>query len=195
MSRLKICGTTNLEDALFCDNLKVDFLGFIFHPKSKRFISPKAAKPILNALKHSKAIGLFVDEPSETVINTAKDLGLWGVQIYEDMIIPPQQGIQSIRAYHVDEGFGTISTSAPFDYTLLDTPNPNQLGGTGQSFDWRLLPKDLSQTFLAGGINIGNIHEALSYKPFAIDLVSGVEAAPGKKDFTKVKKIVEAVYG
>lgn len=187
MSKLKICGTTNLEDALFCDQLSVDFLGFIFYQGSKRYITPEAAKPIIQQLKHSKPIGLFVDQNTEEILSITKDLGLWGIQIYQDHVIPVEAGIKVIRAISIDDPIENH-----YDYTLIDS---HRLGGTGKSFDWSLLPQNLSRVFLAGGINANNIKQALAYKPFAIDLVSGVEAYPGKKDFSKIKLLQLIMVG
>lgn len=188
MSQLKICGTTNLEDALYCDQIGVDYLGFIFYSQSKRYITPADAKPIIAKLKHSKPIGLFVDEPTEEIIILAKALNLWGVQLYRNHIIPKDVGFKVIQAIPAKD---PITLPKNSDYVLLDTHDLKQLGGTGKSFDWRLLPKDLSRVFLAGGINASNVKEALKYKPFAIDLVSGVEAYPGKKDLAKIKELME----
>ena len=185
MSCLKICGTTNLEDALFCDELGVDYLGFIFYPPSKRYITPEAAKPIIQQLTHSKAIGLFVEQSTAEILTIAKDLNLWGVQVYQDHIFPKGAEIQVIRAIAIDDPL-----PQNYDYLLIDS---HRLGGTGQSFDWSRLPLDLSRVFLAGGINTGNIKAALEHNPFAIDLVSGVETQSGKKDFAKITTIMESL--
>ncbi len=185
MSHLKICGTTHLEDALFCDQLGVDFLGFIFYKGSKRYITPALARPIIEKLQYSKAVGVFVDETKDQITKIAQDLKLWGVQIYQDFDFAGVP-FKVIRALNVKE---SVVLPQGGDFILLDRYDPQQLGGTGKSFDWRVLPQDLSRVFLAGGINVDNIEQALAKQPFAIDLVSGVEAYPGKKDFAKLIEI------
>lgn len=190
MTLLKICGTTSFRDAELCDQLKTDFLGFIFYPPSKRYISLEAAKPIINTLGHAKPIGVFVKTPATEVTRIAKELNLWGAQVYEDQEFenPP---CTIIRAFRIDSAvdigiFLASQKRHPNDYFLLDTKHPTNMGGTGESFDWTLLPKDLSRVFLAGGITIHNVDLALQKHPFAIDLVSGVEVSPGVKDPQKV---------
>lgn len=194
MTKLKICGTTNLEDALFCDSLRVDYLGFIFHKQSPRYIDPIGAKLIIERLKRSKAVGVFVEEPLEKILKTAKDLGLWGIQIYEDFEIPADSGLQVIRALRVKDSMDiavaeSLLAKHPQDFVLLDTYSKEKLGGTGEAFDWKLLPKDLSRVFLAGGIHAGNVLDAALKGPYAVDMVTGVEASKGKKDFEKIKQI------
>ncbi len=190
MTFLKICGTTSFRDAELCDQLKIDFLGFIFYPPSKRYISPEAAKPIINTLQYAKSIGVFVKTPATEVTRIAKELNLWGAQVYEDQEFenPP---FTIIRAFRISSAADIATFLAskkrhPNDYFLLDTHHPTNVGGTGESFDWTLLPKDLSYVFLAGGITIHNVDLALQKHPFAIDLVSGVEVSPGVKDPQKV---------
>lgn len=193
MSLLKICGTTSLRDAEFCDQLKVDFLGFIFYPPSKRYITPEAAKPIIHTLQHAKAVGVFVKTPASEVTQIAKNLGLWGVQVYEDQEFE-SPSFTVIRSFRIS----TAADIAPFlasqkrhpqDYFLLDSDHATQAGGTGESFDWNVLPQDLSHVFLAGGIGLPNLEAALQKHPFAIDLVSSVEASPGIKDPAKMAAI------
>lgn len=192
MSRLKICGMTNLQDVVFCDQPRVDFQGFIFYPGSKRYIKPLEAKPLIAKLQHSKAVGVFVGESTKNIIEIATDLNLWGVQVYEAHDFGAQP-FKVIRALQVEKAvhLPPNSESDPeSDYVLLDTPHPNLKGGTGKAFDWTLLPQDLSRVFLAGGINCHTIEAALAYAPFAVDLVSGVEAFPGKKDWAKVTEMI-----
>lgn len=194
MTKLKICGTTNLEDALFCDALRVDYLGFIFHEQSPRYIDPVGAKFIIERLKRSKAIGVFVNEPLDKILKTAKYLGLWGIQIYEDLDIPAASDLKVIRALRVKDKTDIavaemLLDKHPHDFVLLDTYNRDKPGGTGETFDWKLLPKDLSRIFLAGGIHAGNVLDAALKGPYAVDMVTGVEASKGKKDFEKIRQI------
>ncbi len=189
--RVKICGTTHLDDALFCDELKVDFLGFIFHPDSPRFVDYSAAREIINVLKYAKAIGVFVHHSRDEIMDIAAQLNLWGVQIYQDHHFESPD-FKIIRAHRVSgvEDWGALQSVAS-DYVLLDAYHEKQFGGTGQPFDWGDLPQDLSRVFLAGGINLSNMHEAKSLNPFAIDLVSGVERTPGRKDFAKLEALMK----
>ncbi len=192
--RLKLCGMTNARDVLFCDRLRVDFQGFIFYPPSPRSVTREVAKPIIEGLQYSRAVGVFVGTPIAEIIEIAEDLKLWGVQVYEDHDFGSVP-FQVIRALSVKKTDGRVLPShhERADFLLLDTHDPNQRGGTGKQFDWERLPQNLSRVFLAGGIHAGNIEEALAYLPFAIDLVSGVETAPGKKDLKKIEEIYECL--
>jgi phosphoribosylanthranilate isomerase len=191
VSYLKVCGTTQIDDALFCDQLRVDFLGFIFHPDSPRFIDYKAAAKIIKILEYAKPVGVFVNQSAAEIERISSDLNLWGAQIYQDHVFEKVQ-FKVIRAHRV-RGAEPIPplNGESGDYILLDAYHDAHYGGTGQSFDWRSLPQDLAKVFLAGGINISNVDQVKALQPFAIDLVSGVESSPGRKDFAKLEALVQ----
>ncbi len=193
--KVKICGTTHLEDALFCEALQVDFLGFIFHPDSPRYLEYSTAKSIISSLNYAKPIGVFVDHTPDEIARVAQDLKLWGVQIYHDYDLTGFP-FEVIRAHRFRGPADTLIlrdllASPLYDYVLVDAYHERHVGGTGQGFDWSLLPADLSRIFLAGGIGLHNIDAVKSLQPFAIDLVSGVERIPGRKDFTKLQALME----
>ncbi len=194
MPRLKICGTTHPDDARFCDQLQVDFLGFIFHPESPRFVRYAAAEKMIQSLQHAKAVGVFVHQPAEEIVQIARDLNLWGVQIYQDMVFEASEfkviRVQRMRGAQDLPQLARLQQSRAQDYILVDAYHEQQYGGTGQRFDWDILPADLSNIFLAGGITIADIDRLKALQPFAIDLVSGVESSPGRKDFAKLEALV-----
>ena len=198
MVHVKICGTTHSEDALFCDRLKVDFLGFIFHPDSPRFVEYDVAAKMIQALRFSRPVGVFVHHDTDEITQVAQDLGLWGVQVYQDHVFEcPEfkvirahrmRGVQDVSELH------SLRESPTNDYVLVDAYHDKHYGGTGQSFDWQCLPEDLSDVFLAGGIRLDHIEQVKALNPFAIDLVSGVERIPGRKDFEKLTALMEKLY-
>ncbi len=198
MPHLKICGTTNLEDALFCDQLKVDFLGFIFHPDSPRYIDYAGAKKIIKALHYAKPVGVFVTQSTAEICAQAEALNLTAVQIYQDHIFerPSFQIIRVCRIRGAEDlpELKRLLQSSQYDYILVDAYHDQHYGGTGQSFDWSALPQDLSRVFLAGGVNISNIKQVLALNPYAIDLVSGVEVAPGRKSFAKLEALIQHLH-
>ena len=180
---------------MFCDRLKVDFLGFIFHPESPRFVDYDAAKKMIQALKHAKPVGVFVHQSVEEITRVARDLGLWAVQVYQDHLFE-QPDFKVIRAHRMRgqpdvAQLQHLRQSSVNDYVLVDAYHDQHYGGTGQSFDWSCLPADLSDIFLAGGINLDNIDSVMRLNPFAIDLVSGVERIPGRKDFAKLTVLMD----
>jgi phosphoribosylanthranilate isomerase len=189
---VKICGITNLEDALFCERSGADMLGFVFYNKSKRFISYDSAKKIIEALSpKTKKVGVFVNEPVEMVNSFAEKLKLNAVQLHGDET--PKYAFQInhpvIKSFRINEDFdfsilGQYKNAMP----LLDAFSNNQYGGTGKKFNWEVIPDRLkSQIILAGGISAANIKFIQdNVKPYAVDLSSSLESEPGKKDHKKV---------
>jgi indole-3-glycerol phosphate synthase/phosphoribosylanthranilate isomerase len=196
--KVKICGITNLEDALLCERLGADYLGFIFEESSKRCIDYAKARSIIARLTTAKAVGVFVKQEAQEIHEVAEDLKLAAVQVYQDFDLSPVP-FEVIRVLRVKEAqdflkIQILRDKYSRDFILLDTYHEQQLGGTGQCFDWRLLPKDLSRCFLSGGIRPENVIAASAYQPFGLDLASGVEVSPGKKDAHKVKKLFEELH-
>lgn len=194
--QVKICGITHLEDALLAEALGADFLGFVFEPSSARAIDYAKAKAIIAHLTKAKAVGVFVNQNHDEIDAIARDLNLAAVQLYEDYIFlkTPYQVIRALRIQGQKDFEKLPSLLNLYDYVLLDTYHPEQLGGSGQCFDWSLLPKDLQRCFLSGGIKPDNVRLALSYQPFAIDLASGVERQPGKKDQQKLMQLFKEIF-
>ncbi len=196
-TKIKICGITNIDDALLAESLGAHFLGFIFEKSSPRYISYATAKKIISALDTAQSIGVFVDQDAEEITKIAHELNLWGVQIYSDknfghpnFRVPKFRIINSLRIKDQIE----VINNRSCHYSLLDTHDPDQIGGTGKTWNWDLMPSSLENCFLSGGLNIDNIQQAKNYSPFAVDLSSGVETSPGKKDPLKLKKLFEVFY-
>lgn len=202
MIRIKICGITNLEDALLAAELGAHALGFIFYAKSPRSVAPEVAKEIIRQLPPLVlSVGVFVNEEAVTVRDLAARLGLDWVQchgqeppdycrsldrrVMKAFRIKDEASLQDLQAYQ-----GSVQAF------LLDTYKKGQVGGTGETFDWDLArkAKDYGPIVLAGGLTAANVAQAIeAVQPLAIDVASGVEAAPGKKDPEKLRAFFEAV--
>lgn len=204
--RVKICGLTRAEDALQAEALGAWALGFIFYPKSKRYIDAAAAAEILPKLT-TQAFGVFVNQTDEA-LEIAKRLPLKGLQLHGDET--PEECRKArrrfpgilVKALRPQQGADLAQISGykdAVDYILLDAGGGGQYGGTGHVMDWDIAAKAAAYglpVILAGGLNPANIAEALQKaKPFAADLSSGVEAAPGVKDPAKMEALFSAVKG
>ncbi|MHB1687590.1 MAG: phosphoribosylanthranilate isomerase [Ignavibacteriaceae bacterium] len=192
--KVKVCGITNLEDALLCESLGADALGFVFYKKSKRYISPVDAAKIANTLSPlTMKVGVFVDESTEAINKISSVVKLNAVQLHNDNGGSSIKEISSpvIRAFRIKDDFDfNILEKLDENYFLLDTFSQNEMGGTGKSFDWKLIPKQMKhKIILAGGISSSNIDFICqNVKPAAVDLSSSLEMEPGKKDMKKVKE-------
>ncbi len=204
MVRIKICGITNLEDASLAANLGAHALGFIFYPKSPRSVRPDAARAIIDNLPpFITTVGVFVDEEAGVVRGIAETAGLDWIQLHG------QESPEYCRSLkrRVIKGFrikDADSLSILPDYResvqafLLDTYKAGTAGGTGKTFDWTLArqAKESGPIILAGGLTPANVAQAIkAAQPAAVDVASGVEAAPGKKDPEKMKNFIETVKG
>ncbi len=191
--RVKICGITNIKDALLCQSCGADALGFIFYKKSKRYVEPAKAAQIISALSpFILKVGVFVNEPAEVINRVAKLAGLNAVQVHSDDVndITDKINFPVIKAYRVGEGFDFNSLlKQSTSYLLLDSFTKEVYGGSGKQFNWKMIPEKLkNRIILAGGISKDNLEEIFyTVKPAAIDLSSSLESEPGKKDFEKVK--------
>ncbi|MBU0757519.1 MAG: phosphoribosylanthranilate isomerase [Nanoarchaeota archaeon] len=198
MTKIKICGITNLEDAEYCEEHEVDFLGFIFYKESKRYINKKDAQAIISKIK-KPCVGVFADENIDKAIEIAKYCDLDIVQlhgnennVYIRTIQKAMPNIKIIKALRVNDRLPLIDFVS--DFLLFDTYSEKNIGGSGKSFDHRLLKNVSKPFFLAGGLNQSNISDAIHYlNPFAVDINSGVEHYPGKKDHAKIIKIIEII--
>lgn len=210
---IKICGLTQLHDARTCAGLGADYLGFIQYPESPRYVEPAVAKEILSwvtgpEVAAPQPVGVFVNENASAVINRCRDVGfriaqLHGHESSEDCKMIHEAGIPVIKAFQVVNDASSEQLQAliqPYtnavDHILLDTHSTSLWGGTGESFNWRIAREISSSnsTFLAGGISPNNVAEAVeTMRPFAIDVSSSVEEAPGIKDFHKLGALFDAV--
>ncbi|GAB1443247.1 phosphoribosylanthranilate isomerase [Ignavibacteriales bacterium] len=196
---VKICGITNSEDAIYCESAGAEILGFIFYSGSKRYIDPLAALEIIQKLKPgTKKVGVFVNEELEVVNKIVKELQLDFVQLHgeETPEYTGQVKCKTIKAFRVMDrfDFGIIDKYGA-SIPLFDTFSNNLYGGTGEKFDWNLIPGKLKgQYFLSGGISTENIKEvAASLRPFAVDVNSSLEKEPGIKDHNKVKDFFDLI--
>lgn len=200
--KVKICGITNLRDALLCESLGADALGFIFYKKSKRYISPEDAGNIMKYLSpFTIKVGVFVDEPVENVlkINDLAKFNIAQLHGHEDFGYINRLDIPVIKSFRIDNNFNfEIIKKYPGVTYLLDTFSEIIPGGTGKVFNWKLIPENIiNNIVLAGGVSSENIEYIYNnIKPQAVDLSSSIESMPGKKDrektenfFNKLKQI------
>jgi phosphoribosylanthranilate isomerase len=201
-TRIKICGLTRLEDAQRAADLGAAALGFNFYPPSPRYIEPAAARAIIRRLPpFVVAAGVFANETdSGHVISQAREAGATTVQMHG----PRFPALDELRAVFtlvvavaVREGFKPeeLRKIRPSAY-LLDAFDPDRLGGTGRTFDWKAAreAKQYGPIILAGGLTPENVAQAVrEVRPFAVDVASGVESAPGIKDAAKLQAFFAAV--
>jgi len=203
MVKVKICGITNWADARKSAEEGADFLGFNFYRKSPRYISPAAAARIISRLpKRIESVGVFVNEPEENILAIARIAGLHQIQLHGDespqMVAGLQRELPVIKAIRVrsKRPSSQIADFAKADAFLLDGFDAKLRGGSGKTFDWRLMrrPSVKKKLFLAGGLTPENIQEAIHIaKPYAVDVCSGIEARPGKKDPRRIAAFMRAV--
>ena len=201
MTKVKICGITNLEDAESAINFGADALGFVFYEKSKRYIEPENAREIISSISDSiLKIGVFVNEEIEKLKSIMKLTDLDMSQIHGDESpdyckLLTQEYIKAFRMKD-SSSIGDISRYET-DYILLDSFSESEYGGTGKSFNWDLIKQaDLSNKYviISGGLNSGNVKEVIRLaEPYMVDISSGVEKYPGKKDPEKLKEFIEVV--
>jgi phosphoribosylanthranilate isomerase len=202
MTRIKICGITSLEDALLAAELGAQALGFIFYPKSPRAITPLAARQIIAQLPPLVlSVGVFVNEAAAMVMEIAEMVRLDWVQLHGDE--PPEYcrylSRNVLKAIAVKDR-SSLDRMKQYQGCvrafLLDTHKEGQKGGTGESFDWSLArqAKENGSLVLAGGLNPENVAAAIrEVSPLAVDVASGVEAAPGRKDHNRLRAFFKAV--
>ncbi|HXJ13391.1 MAG TPA: phosphoribosylanthranilate isomerase [Candidatus Limnocylindrales bacterium] len=203
MVRVKICGITNVEDALLACELGAHAVGLNFYEKSPRCISPFTASKIIQRLPpFVTPVGIFVNWQAAPVASLAKALGLAAAQLHGDetpkLASEVAKKVPVIKALHVGKGSGLPSFTMYRGVTafLLDAPHSGQYGGTGGTADWTLAQAAAKshRVLLAGGLTPENVAEAiLAVRPYAVDVTSGVEAKPGKKDPGKLRAFFEEV--
>lgn len=202
MVKVKICGITTKEDALLAVAAGADALGFVFCEKSPRCVTPQKAAAIIRELPpFIQTVGLFVDEEAEQVNWTADFCGLDLVQLHgdedpDDCVEINRRVIKAFRVKNANSLAG-IKRYQVAGY-LLDAWSPDAHGGTGQSFDWDLARAAgiADRLILAGGLTPDNVAEAVrTVAPYAVDVSSGVESAPGRKDPDRVREFVRQAKG
>ena len=196
MIHVKICGITSFNDAIMAANYGASALGFIFYEKSPRYINPEILKTwISNVPSSVKKVGVFVNKDVDKVNKIAEELNLGMVQLHGDE--SPEYCNQMIKpvikVFRVNKKFDSIMLNNYQVATFLfDTYNKENHGGTGESFDWQSILQLNTEipVILSGGLNADNVLEGIEVvKPSAVDVNSGVEAAPGKKDEEKIKNL------
>ena len=198
--KVKICGITNVEDARAAVEAGADLLGFVFAEQSPRCVTVEQAAEIARVVPpFVLRVGLFINAPTELVMEAMMRCGLQLLQFHgeETPEYCLQFGTMSMKAFRVKDA-ETIRTlpDFPTDAWLLDAFVPGQRGGTGHSFNWDLAIEAVKlgkPVFLAGGLTPENVAEAVRrVQPYGVDVSSGVESAPGKKDHAKVRAFIEA---
>lgn len=202
MTKVKICGITNLADALLAAELGADMLGFNFFCGSRRFIGERASHITKGLPDSVRKVGIFVNQEITEIAEAVKTVGLDMVQLHgeetPDFVAELSCHISAkmIKAFRVGSGFDTSSVKDyPVEYVLLDSLSmTGDRGGTGESFDWKIansLSVSSTVLFLAGGLNPLNVAEAVrQVVPFAVDVASGVESKPGIKDPEKMAAFI-----
>ena len=203
MSAIKICGLTTPGDAVAAAEAGADLLGFVFHEPSPRSVSSDRAAELIRQVRGSgfspRCIGVFVDCSVDWIRRVADTAGLNGVQLHgeeapEDVDRLGRDGLFVIKAFRIGhqrevEGIAGYSASA----YLLDTYVPGRHGGTGRLFDWSLAVRVAKERpiLLAGGLTPENVASAIcAVRPWGVDVSSGVESAPGRKDRDKVRRFI-----
>ena len=200
-TRIKVCGITTAEDALGAVVLGVDALGFNFFKGSSRYICPEEAAKICRLLPaFVSSVGLFVNESCEEINRIVASTKLGLVQFHGDETAGFCESVgypyvKALRATNEQQIEMEAKAYKSAQSILLDTAKNTQFGGTGEVFDWSILPKLNQPLILAGGLNANNVGAAIAAtNPYAVDVSSGVESSPGQKDYVKMRRFVDAVF-
>ncbi len=197
--KIKICGITNIEDALLCESLGADALGFIFYKGSKRFVDPETAGKIISELSpFTLKVGVFVNSSPEEINKIAKQTKLNVIQLHSDETTNTisEINLPIIKSFRIKNEFDFSILNNFKDVSFLfDTYSEKEYGGTGKTFNWELIPDELrDKIILSGGVSINNIEEIYKkIKPAAVDLSSSLESGPGRKDSEKVKEFFKKI--
>lgn len=201
---VKICGVTNVPDAVACAAAGADMLGLNFSPRSRRCLEIDAAQEIVRAVRSSfpqtKLVGVFLDQEAALVESIAAKLALDAVQLHGAETPEYAREIETpfvIKALRVSGALPETTGYEFCDAILLDSWSAAAPGGTGETFPWAFaaaLRPMVNRLILAGGLTSENVAAAIrEVRPFAVDVCSGVESAPGRKDEGKVRAFLEAV--
>lgn len=205
MTKVKICGITNLEDAEISVKFGADALGFNFYPKSPRYITPENTREIIEKLPENiLKVGVFVNESLDKIAEIAEIAKLNALQLHGEETpefakeLKAKTNLEIIKAFRVSPTFKPEEVlQYEVDAILLDAYNPKEHGGTGETFDWEIAKKVQAifpKMYLAGGLTHENIIIVIQkLYPFAIDTCSGVESNKGKKDKVKLINVIAKV--
>ncbi len=208
---IKICSNTSLEDALLAAEAGADAVGFVFAPSPRRVTLAQVAAIVPQLPPALEKIGVFVDATVDEIAATVGAAGLTGVQLHWNAPAELPTALRArfgprlriLRVVHFDaevpEHSATLAEDENIDSIVVDSRTPAATGGTGQSYDWAAARKSLFHNaevrkplIVAGGLTPGNVAEAIAtLRPWGVDVVSGVEAAPGRKDPAKVRAFIE----
>ncbi len=202
MTKIKICGITNKRDAIAAASLGIDMMGFVFYNGSKRYVEPKIVRDIANELPPFVAkVGVFVDLDKNKVIEIAEECALDMLQFHGDEAPDYCAGFKDsykvMKAFRIKES-GSLKGINDYnaDFYILDAYSAEGKGGTGESFDWKIIEsfEFLRPVILSGGLTPDNVRDAIErFSPYGVDVSSGVETSPGKKNIPLMKKFVENV--
>lgn len=207
MTKVKICGITNLDDARFAVECGADALGLNFYPKSSRYIDPYVARRVAEKVSPDVSlIGVFVNAEVDHIVEMVEETGLDGVQLHggespetvENVINAVPGEVEVIKAFHIRLDFQPDEVvDCGCDTVLLDAFSNDEFGGTGRVFDWEIARAVMQlnkRVFLAGGLSRENVVDAIrAVRPYAVDACSRLESSPGKKDHQKLKMFIDAV--
>ena len=194
--KVKICGVRTVADARAAAGSGADFLGLNFHPASPRYVDEETAAAIAAAVHGVLLVGVFVDAPRAEMERVAQRLGLWALQLHGEEKPADCRGfgVRTIKALRARPGEDMASLAAAYDtdYLLLDSFVAGQPGGTGIAFDpARAHGLAAGRLFVAGGLRPETVAAAVrQLRPFAVDVASGVEGAPGIKDHGKIEDFI-----
>jgi phosphoribosylanthranilate isomerase len=201
MVKVKICGITHLEDAQAAVKAGCDALGFVFYPESPRYITPVEARHIIRVLPaRTVTVGVFVNAREQAIRRIKQYCGLSMVQFHGNespAFCSRFKGFKVIKAFRIKSEADTekVSRYDTFGY-LFDSFSPGNQGGTGKCFDWSIGETTAGARkvfFVSGGLTVANVREAITrFKPHWVDVSTGVEAAPGKKDAGKIRDFIRA---
>ena len=193
---VKICGITNREDALAAVDASVSALGFNFYPRSPRYIEPEAAADLIRLLPAAIwKVGVFVNEAPERIVELARRIGLDVAQLHGDELPrSAPEGIRVWKALRMHDSFDpAVMEAYQVEAFLLDAASRDLYGGTGMTFDWARASGLGKKVILAGGLDAGNVREAIRRtRPWGVDACSHLEHGPGRKDHEKMRAFVEA---
>lgn len=211
MTNIKICGLTNLDDALVATNAGADLLGFIFFAKSPRYVTPETVATIIPAVRATnlaiKTVGVFVNTTAAQIAEIVAATGIDYVQLHGDetadwFIALPNRCYKALRPADANAAVAQAATFAPLSQIdgprwMIDAYEPTAYGGTGKRADWHVaagLAQHHPGLLLAGGLTPDNVMQAIrTVQPWGVDVASGVEAEPGRKDHRKVREFVQVV--
>ncbi len=200
MTKIKICGNTRAQDVELAVELGVDLLGFIF-TRSKRQVHVDEIKGVIGQVPHTiERVGVFIDEPPDQIAAVAQACGLTAIQVYRPLTEKDRSlGLLLLPAIRVQVGEDLSSIQFENgDHPLLDTWAPDIIGGTGRAWAWSQAKTVARQypVVVSGGLTPENVDGAMrALHPWAVDVCSGVEAEPGRKDPAKLRAFVAAVRG